>query len=84
MIDELLELLKSDNSMRRVTKLISPTYTVKLTRQRRVDKSDLQETFLLTLGKPNFEERKLIKICKEVGEPFPVRNTQLKFFPAKK
>ena len=38
---------------------------------------------ILTIGKPNFAEREFIKLCKKAGEPFPVKNIQLKF-PSKK
>ena len=28
------------------------------------------------VGKPNYRERKFIALCKEAGEPFPVKKTQ--------
>ncbi len=37
----------------------------------------------LTIGRPNFSERKFIKDCKKSGESFPVKKIQLKF-PSKK
>lgn len=33
---------------------------------------------VLTIGRPNYAERKFIKKCKAAGEPFPVRKVQLK------
>lgn len=33
----------------------------------------------LTLGRPNFAERKFVKLCKKAGEKFPVKKIQLKF-----
>lgn len=38
----------------------------------------------ITHGKPNYLEREFIKLCKKAGEPFPVKNVQLKFAPQKK
>ncbi len=32
----------------------------------------------LVIGRPNFAQRDFIKKCKKVGEPFPVKNVQLK------
>ncbi len=33
----------------------------------------------LQASRPNFAERKFIKLCVEAGEPFPVKKTQLKY-----
>jgi len=33
-------------------------------------------SLILTVGKPNYRERKFIALCKEAGEPFPVKKTQ--------
>ena len=38
----------------------------------------------ITHGKPNYQERELIKWCKKAGEPLPVKKIQLKFAPKKK
>ncbi len=37
----------------------------------------------LTIGRPNYLEREFIKLCQEAGEPFPLKNIQLKFFKPK-
>lgn len=39
---------------------------------------------ILTLGHPNFAERKFLKLCKKAGEPIPVKKVQLKYLPKKK
>jgi len=39
---------------------------------------------VLTLGKPNYEEREFIKACKKAGEPLPVKKVQLKYPPVPK
>lgn len=38
----------------------------------------------LTIGRPNYVERRFIKSAKKAGEPFPIRKIQLKFPPSKK
>ncbi len=39
---------------------------------------------ILTIGRPNYEHREFIKLCKKAGEPFPVKKIQLKFPPKRK
>ncbi len=39
---------------------------------------------VLTIGRPNYAERKFIKTCQKAGEPFPVRKMQLKWYPKKR
>lgn len=39
---------------------------------------------VLTIGKPNYEERKFIKACKKAKESFPIKKVQLKFVPKTK
>lgn len=79
-VTSLLEL----TSARKVTVYQSPDVVVKATRQRKPTKRSRTETILVTLGAPNFAERKFIKQCKTAGVNFPVREPQLKFYPAKK
>ena len=69
--------------LRRATKYLDDHTTVKCTRQRPFDKRERQETVLVTMGKPNYAERNFIKNCKIVGEPFPVKKIQLKWWPGK-
>lgn len=38
----------------------------------------------LTIGRPNYSERKFIKQCVKAGEPFPIKKIQLKYWPMKK
>lgn len=42
------------------------------------------EEIVLTIGRPNYRERRFIRACKKAGEPFPVRKIQLKFPPVKR
>lgn len=79
-VTSLLEL----TSARKVTVYQSPDVVVKATRQRKPTKHSRTETILVTLGAPNFVERKFIKQCKAAGEPLPVRKPQIKWYPTKK
>jgi hypothetical protein len=69
---------------RKATKYLSPKLTVKASRQFRPDARQKNETFVLTIGKPNFAERAFIKTAIKAGEPFPIRRVLLKQWPAKK
>ena len=70
--------------MRKATKFIGPNLVIKLTRQRVPSKRNRGETFVLTIGKPNFDERKFLKDCKKAGEPVPVKKVQLRDFPKRR
>ena len=63
----------------RATKYVSERRVIIATRGFKPDKRNRLETFTVTLGVPNWEERKFIKDCKRAGEPLPVRKIQLKF-----
>lgn len=39
------------------------------------------EEVILVIGRPNYEQREFIKLCKKAGESFPVKKIQLKFPP---
>jgi hypothetical protein len=65
----------------KATKYLSDKLTIKATRKRykgRVYKSENVD-IVFTVGKPNYLEREFIKVCKKVGEPFPIKKAQLKF-----
>ena len=81
--DNLFKALE-DSTVRRATIYLSPKLTAKATRQRRYNKRDTRETFLVTVGVPNYAEQIFIKLCKKAKEPFPVKKVQLRFWPKKK
>jgi len=56
----------------RATGYLSPKLTIKATF---VNK----ESVLITVGRPNYAERKFIKLAKKAGEKFPIRKIQLKW-----
>jgi hypothetical protein len=66
------------NGYKRATKYLSPTLTIKATRQGKLDKRGRQMTVLVTFGRPNYREREFIKQAKKAGEPFPIKKVQLK------
>lgn len=67
---------------RKATKYLSPTVVVKATRRLflgRIDHREKRAEILLTIGAPNYAERRAITQFKKAGEPFPVRKVQLRF-----
>lgn len=72
-----------NNDAKKATKYLSPTIVINATRKvygGKINKRDKSIYVILKLGKPNFEERKFIKLCQKAKEPFPVKKIQLKFF----
>ena len=66
-----------DGNAYRATKYISDKLVIKATRRHKFDvKADHQEV-VVTIGAPNYSERKFIKLAKT--EPLPIRNVQLEF-----
>lgn len=78
LVAQLVEMI-IEGGAKKVTKYLSPKLTVKATFQGKFSKRDRQQTVLLTIGTPNFAERKFIKMCKAAGERFPVKKTQIKW-----
>jgi hypothetical protein len=81
--DNLFKALENPD-VRRATIFVSPKLTAKATRQRKYDRRAKAETFLVTVGVPNYLERAFIKLLKKAKEPFPVKKVQIKFWPKKK
>lgn len=71
------------SELKRATKYLDEKTAVKCTRKLKFDKRMRSETVVLTVGRPNYAERKFIKLCKKAGEPFPVKKVQLKWWPKK-
>ncbi|MFA5382080.1 MAG: hypothetical protein WC356_02860 [Candidatus Micrarchaeia archaeon] len=68
-----------NNSFKRATKYVSDNLTVKATSRCVRAAKEL----ILTAGKPNYAERKFIKLCKKAGEKFPIKKIQLKLYSKK-
>lgn len=69
----------------RVTKYISEKLTVKvsLPRYKANKNKPAPKTYgkfqgTIVIGRPNYEQRQFIKLCKKAGEKFPVKKVQLK------
>jgi hypothetical protein len=77
------DVICSDN-VRKAIAYISPTLTIKATAQRRNDRRAKSATVLVTVGKPNFAERRHIKVCQKAGMCFPLNHIEWKNWPNKK
>lgn len=80
----IISMLVDTPTARKVTAYLAPDYTMKVSRQRPHNKRDKVETFIVTHGRPNYLEREFIKLAKKAGEPFPIKQIQLKLWPKKK
>lgn len=69
---------------RRATAYLSETRVVKATAQQRTSKRAKRVTVLVTVGKPNFVERRFIRLCKKDGVCFPMESIYHKHWPKKK
>jgi predicted transcriptional regulator YheO len=63
-ISKSLAIMKKKPDVRSVVTFVTPTVTVKVTRQRRVRKNAKQKTFLISEGSPNFLERRMLNAGK--------------------
>lgn len=73
-----------NNSAKMATEFISDKQIVRAIRKDYNGKFAKDKIeIVLTLGKPNFVERDMIKKFKKAGEPFPVKKVQLVFLPKK-
>ena len=83
-IDTLYLMLMVDSTIKKVTKYHAENRVTKLTKIGKPSKNERQIHLKLTVGKPNYAEREFIKKCKKAGEPFPVRQIQIKRYPKRK
>ena len=73
-----------ERNARKATAFISPTLTVKASRvlfNKKIYGSERRADIVLTIGEPNYAERRFIQQCKKAGEPLPVKKIQLKAVP---
>jgi hypothetical protein len=66
------------------TVYIDEKLIVRATRRMKPDGRAKRVEMVLTYGAPNFVERRFIRLCKEAGEPLPVKKAQVKWWPKKK
>ena len=77
-----LELVMGTNGCRKAQKILSPdtAVTATSTKSGRPRKNAKTTSILLMFGRPNYECRKYIKLCKAAGELFPVRRVRTKWY----
>jgi hypothetical protein len=76
-----LLLCVSGRRVKKATYYHAPNYVVKMTRRHRGRSNARTQEFVLTIGRPNHAERGFIRKAKKVGEPFPIKKIQLRYFP---
>ena len=67
--------------LKRATLYLDAKTTVKATRPIKYGGRKRAETLIVTVGTPNYAERKFIRLCQKAGEPLPIRELQLKWWP---
>lgn len=82
-ITSAVETVLENYCCRRATVYLDESTVVSCTARRPFDARLRSHAYVLKIGKPNFVERRFIRLCKQAGEPLPVRKVQLKFWPKK-
>jgi hypothetical protein len=82
-INEIVK-LASQPEVKKATYYHSDKEVAKVTFHGKKDSRARTKTFVVTIGRPNYEEREFIKKAKKAGEPFPIKKIQMKFVPKKK
>ncbi len=83
LIETLIQLLLDCPELKTVTQYLSKTSVVRVTRQHKHSKRSPSKSYVVSIGKPNYEARQFIKLCVKAKEPFPVLKPQFKFYPKK-
>jgi hypothetical protein len=71
------------DGVRKATVFQHPNLTIVATRRHKGSKRDRITEVLLTIGQPNFKNRKFIKDCLKMGEAFP-QPVQLVWWPKRR
>ena len=68
------------------TRYMAPNAVIRATMQRQRGKVPTKGPIdmVLHIGRPNYAERRFIKLCRKAKEPFPVSKIILKFAPKPK
>ena len=66
------------------TKYIDANTVARATWRHKPKSRNSREEMVVTIGCPNYLERKFVAKCKKSGEPFPVKKVQFRHFPIKK
>lgn len=70
-VAKMYQAMADNATIRKITAYVSAERTIKLTRQRKPTKRALSETGILTIGCPNYKERKFIRETVRDGRRFP-------------
>lgn len=76
----LVMLLGNDKTIKQATRYYDEKFVIKATSHGKPDARDRGRTIVVTFGKPNYAERKFIKVLKTAHELFPVRKVQVKHY----
>lgn len=63
----------------RAIKYVSPKQIIKATRRGKKNRKNRHIEMVLSIGKPNWAERKFIKKARIAKEPFPIKKIQLEW-----
>lgn len=80
-VPEIFRQLLADRNIKTATKYLLPGFTVRITRQMKPDNREKRNTYLLSVGGPNYAERLFVKDALAAKVPFPVRKVQLRHYP---
>lgn len=73
-----------ESGARKSTVFQHPRLTVVATRRHKPRKNGRSVEIVLTIGGPNYANRKLVKDWLKAGEPFPVKHVLLEWFKQRK
>jgi hypothetical protein len=77
-ISDVCMTLLCNSDVRKATKFVSDSVVVAATARHRPDKRRRYCDWVVKVGKPNFVERRFIRLCKQAGEPLPVKKVRVK------
>jgi hypothetical protein len=83
-VGETLVALLNTRNARRATLYVFPNLVVRSTRRHKYSSRASREEFVVTIGKPNYEEKKVIKALVKAKVSFPNNKVLLKSWPQKK
>jgi len=83
-VTNVLAAVISNPGVRTATKFLRADYTVRATRQQKADRRHKRNTYLVTIGRPNYAERGIAKYLVEGEMEFPMRRVMTSPFPVKR
>lgn len=69
------------SDLRSAVKYVSPQLRAKATKRFKTSAASKGMEIVVTVGKPNWSERKFVKQCELAGEKFPVQRLQMSWWP---